>query len=215
MKKSNLSILAALFVCSLSASAFAGDPGMYAAVSGGLIVPSDVEISKPGNSADASRKVGYTIGGAVGFDFGTNVRAEAEINYKANDTNELKEATGTKGYTSTISALSFMANAYYDLHSLGSYGVMPYVGAGVGVARLSTNDGVIAGGTTFVQDGSDTVLAYQAGLGVAYTISPKALLDVGYRYFRTADAKFKDPSANVVTMTYDNHTILAGLRFLF
>ena len=219
MKKFNPFILAGLFVCSLSVSAFAGDPGFYAGVNAGLIVPSDVKLSSPGVSFDVSRKVGYSIGGAAGYDFGTNVRAEAEISYKANDTSELKNGNNVTGYNSTISALNFMANAFYDIHELHSYGVMPYAGGGVGVARLSNSNGVLVGGrdsgTLAGGTSSDTVFAYQAGAGVAYEVSSKVTMDVGYRYFGTTDAKFNDNASGVVTMKYDSHNILAGLRYRF
>ena len=210
MKKFNPFILAGLFVCLLSVSAFAGDPGFYAGVNAGLIVPSDVRVSSPGFSADVSRKVGYAIGGAAGYDFGTNVRAEAEISYKANDTSELKNGNSATGYNSSITALNFMANAYYDIHAVHSFGVMPYVGGGVGVARLSNSNGVVAGGSS-----SDTVFAYQVGAGVAYDVSSNVTMDVGYRYFGTSDAKFNENASNIVTMKYDSHNILAGLRFRF
>jgi opacity protein-like surface antigen len=215
MKKFNPFILAGLFVCSLSVSAFAGDPGFYAGVNVGLIVPSDVKMSSPRVSFDVSRKVGYAIGGAAGYDFGTNVRAEAEISYKANDTSELKDGNRVTGYNSTISALNFMANAYYDIHALHSFGVMPYAGGGVGVARLSNSNEVLPRSTKILLDSNDTVFAYQVGVGVAYDVSSKVTMDVGYRYFGTSDAKFNDNASGIVTMKYDSHNILAGLRYKF
>ena len=220
MKKFNPFILAGLFVCSLSVSAFAGDPGFYAGVNAGLIVPSDVKMSSPAFSVDVSRKVGYAIGGAAGYDFGTNVRAEAEISYKANDTSELKNGNNVTAYNSTITALNFMANAYYDIHALHSFGVMPYAGGGVGVTRLSNSNGVLAGSRDGVvlaggTESNDTVFAYQVGAGVAYDVSSKVTMDVGYRYFGTSDAKFNDNASGIVTMKYDSHNILAGLRYKF
>lgn len=215
MKKFNPSILAALFVCSLSVSAFAGDPGFYAGLTAGLIVPSDVRLSYPGVSVDVSRKVGYAVGGAAGYDFGADVRAEAEIGYKTNDTSEWKSGNNASVYNSTITALTFMANAYYDIRTRHSFGVMPYVGGGVGVAHLSNSNGVLPGGTKILLDANDTVFAYQVGAGVAYDVSSKVSMDVGYRYFGTSDAKFSDNASGIVTMKYDSHNILAGLRFKF
>ncbi len=207
-------ILAGLFVCLNFVSAFANDPGFYAGVNAGLIVPSDVGLSSHGASGDVSRKVGYSIGGAAGYDFGTNVRAEAEISYKSNDTNELKSSGITTELSSTITALNFMANAYYDFRSQHSFGVMPYIGAGVGMSRLSTNNAVMADGTNIIRDSDDTVFAYQAMTGLAYEVSSNVTMDIGYRYFRTTDAKFTG-NPGLVTMKYDCHNILAGLRFRF
>ena len=203
-------ILAGLFVCLNFVSALAGDPGFYAGVNAGLVVPTDVELSYPGFSGDVSRKVGYSIGGAAGYDFGTNVRAEAEISYKSNDTNELKNSGTSTGLNATITALNFMANAYYDFRSQHSFGVMPYLGAGVGMSRLSTNNAV----GTIMLDSDDTVFAYQAIAGLAFEASSNVTMDVGYRYFRTTDAKFTG-NPGLVTMKYDSHNILAGLRFRF
>ena len=55
----------------------------------------------------------------------------------------------------------------------------PYLGAGIGVARVSL-DGYTSSGTLIVDD-SDTVFAGQLSAGVLYALNEQVSLDLGYR----------------------------------
>lgn len=72
-----------------------------------------------------------------------------------------------------------MVNAYYDFGSFG--GLIPYVGAGLGVSYnvlddLRQNDG------GRVDGGKNLSMAWSLMAGVGYKLSDRLTLDLGYRY---------------------------------
>lgn len=114
-----------------------------------------------------------------------------------------------------ISSAALMLNGYLDLGTW--YGLTPYVGAGIGIARNSTTGftdsglnvtgtgvnanglpivGGIAtqGGTTGIvaispiRDRSSYAFAYALMAGLAYDVSPNLKLEFGYRYMNYGSA---------------------------
>ena len=102
-----------------------------------------------------------------------------------------------------------MANGYYSFEA----GVLrPYIGGGIGLVR---HDGTLrelsaSGVQTAEYDEDDTVLAYQAMIGIAYPMSEASEVRLGYRYFGTADADFDGTE-----VSYGTHNIEAGFLFRF
>ena len=76
------------------------------------------------------------------------------------------------------------AAALGSLTGMTAFGLTPYIGAGVGVAGLTTRGSFqTADGTvTPVGTHDDYQLAWAAMAGVSYHVSPHLLLDIGYRY---------------------------------
>ena len=97
-----------------------------------------------------------------------------------------------------------------------SWGFKPYVGAGIGFTQHDASRDeyrVTVNGTTLTVESSsadDTVIAYQAMLGVAYPLSEKAEARFGYRYFATGEADLDGTKAD-----YASHNIEAGILFRF
>jgi len=92
----------------------------------------------------------------------------------------------------------------------------PYLGAGVGVARLNANN-INSAGTTFA-DSTDTQLAYQGIAGVSYSVTPKVSLALDYRYFATLDPTFTlGPAAGSGTYSpgYHTHNVFLSLTYHF
>jgi opacity protein-like surface antigen len=115
-----------------------------------------------------------------------------------------------RGDKATYTTNLFMANLYTDLATVS--GFTPFVGAGIGMARISwtqeTNsitcvpvdptlhrEGCLAGGTVaqpplnsvytepgIVNNGTDWRVAYSLTAGVAYQLSKNLLLDTSYRF---------------------------------
>lgn len=97
---------------------------------------------------------------------------------------------GTDLYTATKSEFVFLANAYFDLGTW--WCVTPFIGAGVGTARVSIADfsdtgDFINGGLqihSFNYAGQATKwnFAWAAHAGLAYRVTPSVTLELAYSY---------------------------------
>ena len=159
---------------------------------------------------------GYAIVGAVGYGWGNGFRTELEAGYR---NNAIKSGTfnGINVRPSgTFNSLSLMTNVIYDFN-LG--GFVPYVGAGVGIARLTSNE-ISVGGTQV--DDQDMQFAYQGIAGIAYGVTENIKLDLGYRYFGTTNPSFMagsaragGPTGATLRTEYGAHTVLLSVRYEF
>ena len=132
---------------------------------------------------------------------------------KANVENGVK---GTQPASGAFSMLAFMANVDYDF-DMGSPW-KPYVGGGIGVARISL-DAESASGSSFVDD-SDTVFAYQVGAGIGYEFplpeGRSVTVSLDYRYFGTQTPTFTgDVTGGEFDATINGHDIGIGLIYGF
>lgn len=159
---------------------------------------------------DADYKIGYAAGLQLGYDLGP-LRFDLDGSYRANDVDELK-VNGTKAASidGALEIKALMLNAYYDFES--SSRVVPYLGAGIGIAEVSL-DGFDANGIELV-DGSDTVLAGQLAAGLRMPLSATTQLDVGYRFMMTDTAEFSSPAGRVEA-DVRSHVLLVGIQFKF
>jgi outer membrane protein OmpA-like peptidoglycan-associated protein len=144
----------------------------------------------------------------VGWGYGNGIRVELEGGYRTNDVD--KASTGTAN--GDTNAWSLMLNGLYDVNTGTSF--TPYIGAGLGLARVKFDDVTVPGGTTRIDD-SDTTFAYQGLLGIAYTLAPQWKIDLGYRYFVAHDPEFNASTGAKVESEYRSHTVLLALRYEF
>lgn len=181
--------------------------GWYSSLSGGAAFLSDADLEEAGITGEATFDTGFGIVGALGRSWpglalGT-LRTELEVGYRLNDVDEISAMGVTvSAGDADVSALSGMANVAFDLAT--GTGIRPYVLAGVGVAHLSLDSDDLG------IDESDTVLAYQAGVGVGFDITTSSTLFGGYRFFGTADPEFDGTEAE-----YNSHNVEAGIRMNF
>ena len=99
-----------------------------------------------------------------------------------------------------------MANGYFDVENETPF--TPYIGGGIGVAMLETS-AVSAGGIDMGSD-DETVFAYQAIAGVAYTFGFVWMLQMEYRFFGTEDPTFSNTESE-----YNSHNLFFGIRCNF
>jgi opacity protein-like surface antigen len=182
MKKQLLLVLFACLLIPTLATA-ADSKGVYGSFNLSYVDLSDSTFSDGTGSVDVKSDGGYGVMAALGYKFDNSLRAEGEIAYRHND---LDSVAGVP-LNGDAKAWSLMANGYYDIQT-GS-AITPYIGAGLGVARVSQDSNFNVGGVAFTSDGKDTVFAYQAILGVAYPVADKTTLGVEYRYFATENPK--------------------------
>lgn len=234
MKRAHLIIFAALALVTTLAlgTAFAADKGgVYIGVKGGYEY---MDHSKGGvtttNSQNAtneswSDKNGYTIGGAIGYNFagmGVPVRAEAEYLYHNQFkyfANNSTGAGGTGQFSSKIDVHTVFANFYYDIKTSTAF--TPYVGAGLGVAWINQKvASTFTGWTVGTDDGNydTTNFAWNVGAGVGYALTDSVTVDLGYRYTSFGNAKAVSNAANSINFRakdLNSHEALLGLRYQF
>ena len=126
-------------------------------------------------------------------------RVEGEIGYRMIDVDEATIGGFTFPVDGEVTALTIMANGYYD-HDMGSP-LTPYVGLGLGFVDADFEITVPGLGTF---ETSDTEGAYQVMVGIGYEISPTTVLTAGYRFFSIFES---DP-----LMVHD---FSVGARFMF
>lgn len=90
---------------------------------------------------------------------------------------------------------------------------MPYVGAGIGAARI-TADALDVGGQPLADDDA-TVFAFQLGIGVDFPLTRSLSLDLGYRFFGTARPEFTAADGSKFKTPYLSHNALLGFRLGF
>ncbi len=168
----------------------------YFGVLGGFNFTHDGEFDNTGLEATFDR--GYAYGAMFGYHTRGPVRLEGEITYRGNPINTVGGVPSPEKLSST----SLMANAYYDFSLGGSW--TPYVGAGLGVARVNFQSAA---------DVRDIVLAYQAILGLAYNVTPNTVVALDYRYFGVDTPKFE--ATTTFELEYTNSALILGVRAMF
>lgn len=138
------------------------------------------------------RKKSKTVGGfrlAYGLKFpaGTNaIRTEVEYGY--NGKAKLNGTTGVIGYDpgerigyrSQIKSQFIMANAYFDFNTGTEW--TPYVGAGLGWARVKAENSLHYENETDSISKSSNNFAWNLTAGIAYEVNTNFTIDASYRY---------------------------------
>jgi outer membrane protein OmpA-like peptidoglycan-associated protein len=159
------------------------------------------------NSTTINPKYSFDVGpavvGALGYGLGNGFRVEGEIGYR--DSN-VSSGSGS------ANAWDFMANGLYDFHM--GWPVVPYIGGGIGFARVNF-DSVGVPNTTLTINDTDTQFAYQGIAGLSYAINQNLKVDASYRYLGTTNPHFQATNGNVAGSEYHDHTLLIALRWEF
>jgi len=135
----------------------------------------------------------------VGYRFNNWLRVDVTGQYRGNSnftgldtvtgTGPFVGFVGTDGYTATKSEAVFLANAYADLGTW--WCVTPFIGAGVGTARVSianftdTGDFINGGQAhSFNSAGQNSQwnFAWALHAGLAYKVAPGLTLEIAYSY---------------------------------
>jgi opacity protein-like surface antigen len=223
MRTNPAAALAALLAT--AAPACAAGPYVSGNVGASFLQDADNSNSSPVVDVKSSYDPGWVVSGAAGYGFANGLRVEGEIGYrqvsldqlKVNNDGGLGAALGLgslNGLTTNVegneTALSAMANAWYDVKTGTPF--TPYVGGGVGLARVSLNNVSVAG-VTLVDD-DDVAFAYQLGAGVAYALTQNVALTLDYRFFSVVDATFTDASGSF-SSEFHSHNVMVGARIGF
>lgn len=162
-----------------------------------------------GNSVDNSFAFGGGFGVKSGW-FRTDITLDYMMPPRFTGT-----SLGTTLVTSEIAAYTTLVNGYVDLGTWS--GFSPYIGAGVGASFLRTGDfnAVFPGPNAIVSHPGEWDFAWAAMAGVAYTIYPNLLVDIGYRYLHMGAARTDvNPYGSVTYGDLSANEIRVGLRYL-
>jgi OOP family OmpA-OmpF porin len=179
-------VVAAVF---MATSAQAANGKLYFSGSAGVSITDDLDF--PG--LNISFSPGFNVGGALGYDMG-QFRVEGEIRYSSVDVDEVNGVSFPA--SADLSALTFMANGYYD-HEMRNSSLTPYLGFGLGFVDSEVS---VAGfGST-----SETDLGYQFMVGLGFDVTPNTILTAEYRFLGIADSDAPN-----------THAFIFGARFMF
>lgn len=187
----------------------AATAGWYGDVAGSYTALQDSDLFDgrlAGGRGELETDGGFGITGALGYAYGNGLRVEVEIGYRQNDLDRI--SVGGFGTTATgpvngeISALSGMANVYYDYPING--GLIPYIGGGIGAASVDIDS------TALAADDSETAFAYQFMGGLRYPLNERLAVRVGYRFFTTEDVELQNTDVE-----YISHNVEVGLTYAF
>jgi len=178
---------------------------LYLQFGGGLSLLEDSDFSGSGNTTGTDFNSGWGVYGAVGMGIFDSVRAELELAHRRNTADTLNGA---------LKASSLFANIYYDFGSL--WGFSPYVGAGIGGAKIDARNVGPLGGGNGTADDSETTLAYQGIIGMSAPISYNWKFIADYRYMSTFDdPSFSTTTGRSVDGEYTDHLFTVGFRYSF
>lgn len=113
------------------------------------------------------------------------------------------------GLNGEVEIYNAMFNGYIDFGNWS--GVVPYIGAGVGVARHEFNGVTLPPGSG---DGNSTDFAWAVYAGAAFYVSQNVAIDLGYRYIDLGEAR----SGGTTPFTIDDfqsHDFRIGVRWHF
>ena len=196
------------------------EAGFYAGARAGAVWADDTTFTITGpNSVENAYDVGLVGSAFVGFEipdlyWGAGVRAEAELGYSQFDVD-----THTVGGTPTAAADSFgstdavfaMANLYVD-YGLGA--LRPFVGGGVGVARVDfENHGVT--GNLGVMDDTENGFAWQVMGGVGWAVTGDLTLEAMVRYQEVWDVELVSSTGPISHVDLASTQVLLGARYSF
>lgn len=117
-------------------------------------------------------------------------RAEAELNLRQDAKKTFYDTDGKSKFVSKNNSVMF--NVYYDIENKTKF--TPYLGGGIGVAKLKTTHAApyLYDNTVRKIKDSATNFAWQLGCGVSYDITDNIAADLGYRYVNSGHYKLYD-----------------------
>jgi opacity protein-like surface antigen len=161
--------------------------------------------------------LGFRVGAlTLGYEFASGLRTELEAGYRRNELEiiEFSDARGVvnTGLGDTVDTVSLMANAIYQF-DLG-IPLRPYVGIGLGMARVDYELTVGATGAALLDD-RESAFAYQALVGVGVPLGRRFQLSADYRYWGHAEIDLQTVMGEPVATDHPLHQVSLTLSYAF
>lgn len=207
----------------------ASNYGLYVKGFGGITfnggADTDGIIGGTSRTVSTDQEVGYTLGGAIGYEFDYarfgqfTPRAELELSYSRSKVDEIffsGNGPATElNVSGDISTVTGFANVYLDYDTDTFF--TPYAGVGLGAGRVNFD---FAYGPNVRVNESDTGVAAQAILGGSFAITDGIALDVDARYQRIFDVSSQRINGagavtGIINGDVDTFALTTGLRLSF
>ena len=154
------------------------------------------------------------LGGNVAYGLRTGpFRAELELNIKDDAEKMFRSKDKNMGSVKMVMENKFaMLNAYYDINTGTKF--TPYVGFGVGVARLKAKE-LNQPNSHYITGKKDaTNFAWQIGAGLNYALTDNWSVDLGYRYLDEGHVDYKDADG-INKFESKSNEVSLGVRYTF
>ena len=199
-------------VLTMIAPSVASAENFYVAVRGGPGWTPDTTSGIAGGEDIQKFNLGFTGSGAIGYMTPFGLRFDGEFGFLYSPL----KSDGGVNVSGSLKSYTAFANVYYDLKlsMLGPF--KPYVGVGIGAARVNADRQVFADslGVKFDADEWRNAFAYQGRVGIGYELSTLFDLSLGYRYVHINGGEVRDiPKVNTSGM--DNHSVEFGVAIKF
>ncbi len=156
---------------------------------------------------------GWFLGAALGKRCCENVRIEGEFSYRSatGDTWNVTRSPGpntSTPWSGRINCYSSMVNGI--LEKPVTENIVPYVGAGLGVAVLDGELGTL----TSQFDFDETEFAFQGIAGFRTQLTESLGLLTEYRYYGTTEGTLRDrpTQASIDNFSFSSHNVLIGFQ---
>lgn len=179
----------------------------YVDLHGGYAQAHGADLDFFGGPVEEISFAGAPVAGlAFGFASHDGWRLEGELSWLRADIDSISGlAAGGE-----VDAWAAMANLYYGIDT--GTAVTPYLGGGLGAARVALSDVSAAGGSI---DDFDTVFAWQAAAGVDFRATESVVLSLEYRFMSARDLRLRDAAGGRVGMDLASSNAVGRLRFGF
>ncbi len=181
-------------------------PDFYIAAGAGGTILEDTDVRSPALDFETELFPGYAFNGALGLDFGL-LRVEGEVFHSVYSIDNIKSAGVDVNAEGSFKTWAGMGNIFIDFPLVV---VTPFIGAGIGRAKVDADDIRVRGAD--IVDDDDTVTAWQARAGIAFGILPLTDMTIGYRYFVADDLNLEN---DVDIDKQKSHVAELGLRVTF
>ena len=244
--KLRLALLATAGTFAFTGAALAQEAGdYYGALGAGIAIGNDDnDFEDQGDAVPFSFTSRFetddnvAIYGALGKYFRSDLRGELELATRTQEIEAINgDGLGFGGFPGgegaslgDLSATTLMANVFKDFDVDAAGRLTPYVGVGIGVARIRPEfeniafsspardeDGTADGYRVVVSD-KDYTMAGQAMAGLSFDFTDNMMVDVRYRYLGTGKYEYGGFVNDLLTNLEGNYSVqevTAGLRWNF
>ncbi len=169
--------------------------GVYGVARAGLSIDSNARLQgkNPTTGTTLQRDTDYKRGfnGELGIGYDTGpFRLEGTVGYTTAGVDKKQAATGGFTADGRTKALTIGAAGYFDIPM--SAHVVPYVGGGVGMSRVSSRMSRLSGSpaTGSRYSGKDWGFNWHLDAGVGIAATQSTTVELGARYSRTSSLRF-------------------------